>query len=38
MSVPGFEPDLTTGVVVMILYAITFFALAMRVSVKRTME
>ena len=38
MAVPGFEPDLGLGIMVMAVYALVLFALAMSVSIKRTME
>jgi hypothetical protein len=38
MAVPGFEPDLGLGILVMAIYAVVFFTLAMTISLKRTME
>ena len=38
MTVPGFEPDLGLGILVMAVYSLVLFTLAMTVSLKRTME
>jgi ABC-type transport system involved in multi-copper enzyme maturation permease subunit len=38
MAVPGFEPDLGLGILVMAIYSLVLFTHAMTVSLKRTME